>query len=127
MSRGPAANEDRHRRADPVGSGLGCLLALIGAYVGFGVWLHGARPGLGGGFEGEREWSLLYVELPLMALGVPALTLAAWGVTRAAVRDRGGRGFQTLLTMGVAVAALTVLGWACLAWWSARSAGTVPI
>ncbi|WP_050514506.1 hypothetical protein [Streptomyces rimosus] len=120
-------NGDRRQRADPAGASLGCLLALLGVCVGFGVWLHGARPGLGGGFEGEREWSLLYVELPLMALGVPALTLAAWSSTRAAVRDRGGRGFRTLLTLGVAVAVLAGLAWACLAWWSARRAGTVPI
>ncbi|MFD7669174.1 hypothetical protein [Streptomyces sp. NPDC059788] len=95
--------------------------------MGLGAWLHGARRGLGGGFEGERTWSLLYVELPVMLFGVPALALAIWGWARAAVRDRAGRGVRALVPTGAAVAALVVLGLACLAWWAIRDAGTTPI
>ncbi|MFF3273513.1 hypothetical protein ACFYWU_21700 [Streptomyces chrestomyceticus] len=95
--------------------------------MGFGVWLPGARAGLGGGFEGERDWSLLYVELPVMVLGVPALTLASWALVRAAMGGRGGRWARVAVSAGTAVAALVVLGLACLAWWAARDAGRTPI
>ncbi len=109
------------------GAGAGCLLAFLGVCVGFGVWLPGARAGLGGGFEGERDWSLLYVELPVMVLGVPALTLASWALVRAAMGGRGGRWARVAVSAGTAVAALVVLGLACLAWWAARDAGRTPI
>ncbi|MFK8843867.1 hypothetical protein [Streptomyces sp. Ac-502] len=108
-------------------AGAGCLLAFLGACVGFGVWLSGARAGLGGGFEGEREWSLLYAELPVMVLGVPALTLASWASVRAVMGGRGGRRVRSAVSAGTAVVALVVLGLACLAWWALRDAGRTPI
>ncbi|MEU4205218.1 hypothetical protein AB0B79_39930 [Streptomyces sp. NPDC039022] len=115
------------RRRSVDAAGAGCLLAFLGACVGCGVWLSGARAGLGGGFEGEREWSLLYVELPVMMLGVPALTLASWASVRAVMGGRGGRRVRVAVSVGTAVAALVVLGLACLAWWAARDAGRTPI
>ncbi|MGX2994986.1 hypothetical protein JNUCC64_11910 [Streptomyces sp. JNUCC 64] len=54
----------------------GCLLALVAVASGLAVWLEGAGPGVSGSFEGERDLSLVYAELPLMLFGVPALTLA---------------------------------------------------
>ncbi|MET9297123.1 hypothetical protein [Streptomyces sp. NPDC003077] len=95
---------------------VGCLVAAVGASVGLGVWLRGALPGIRGGFEGERDLSLLYVELPLMLVGVPALTLASWALTGVALRRRVGRGARAAVSGGAAVVALAALAWACLAW-----------
>ncbi|MEV5595289.1 hypothetical protein [Streptomyces sp. NPDC052496] len=106
-------------------------MAFVGACVGFGGWLYGARGGLGGGFEGEREWSLLYVELPVMLLGVPALTLAGWACARGGCRggggERAGRWVRKVVPAVVAVVGLVVLGLACVVWWAVRDAGRTPI
>ncbi|MFJ2776270.1 hypothetical protein [Kitasatospora sp. NPDC087315] len=96
-------------------AGAGCLVAAAGAVTGFGVWLYGARPGLRGGFEGERDLSLLSVELPAMVLGVPAVALAVWALASAALR---GRAVTPVLLAAVALAALA---YGCLAWLAADS------
>jgi hypothetical protein len=101
-------------------SAAGCLVAVVAATAGFGVWLYGARPGLRGAFEGQRDWSLLYADLPSMLVGVPALTLAFWALTRTALRERVGRGTRGLVSGAVAVVVLTLLAWACLVWLDAR-------
>lgn len=106
------------RRVESTGA-LGCLVAAVAAVVGFGVWLHGARPGLSGGFEGERDWSLLYVELPLMLLGVPAVTLAARALTGSALRHRAGR-TRAAASAAAAVLTVTMLAWAGLTWLDSR-------
>ncbi|MEV8568119.1 hypothetical protein AB0436_21500 [Streptomyces sp. NPDC051322] len=106
-------------RAAPAGA-IGCLVAAVGMCVGFGVWLRGARPALRGSFEGQRDWSLLYAELPFMLLGVPAITLAAWAVTGRVLRRRAGRSARNAVSGGVAAVTLTALAWACLAWLDIR-------
>ncbi|MEV6795032.1 hypothetical protein AB0M87_24270 [Streptomyces sp. NPDC051320] len=106
-------------RAEPA-SGIGCLVAAIGMGVGFGVWLRGARPALQGSFEGRRDWSLLYVELPFMLFGVPVITLAAWAVTSGLLRRRAGRSARTAASGGVAAVTMAALAWAGLAWLDIR-------
>jgi hypothetical protein len=101
-------------------SAAGCLVAVVAAGIGFGVWLYGARPGLRGGFEGQRNGSLLYVELPCMLVGVPAITLAAWALTRVALGGRTGRGTQGVVLGTVVAVVLAALAWLCLAWLAAR-------
>jgi hypothetical protein len=98
----------------------GLLIAALAAATAFGVWLHGARPGLYGAFEGERDWSLLYADLPCMLIGLPALTLVVWTLTRGVLRRRLGRGARGLASGTVAVVVLLALAWACLAWLGAR-------
>jgi hypothetical protein len=96
------------------------LIAAVAAATGFGVWLEGARPGLRGAFEGERDWSLLYLDLPCMLIAIPAITLAVWALTRAALRGRVGRGALGLISGTVVAVVLLVLAWACLAWLGTR-------
>lgn len=107
------------KRAESTSAG-GCLVAAVAAGVGFVVWLQGARPALRGSFEGERDWSLLYVELPLMLLGVPAMTLAAWALTGRVLGRRAGGAARTAASGGVAAVALAALAWICLAWLDIR-------
>jgi hypothetical protein len=102
----------------------GLLIAALATATAFGVWLHGARPGLYGAFEGERDWSLLYADLPCMLIGLPAVTLAVWTLTRGALGRlscrRFGHGARGLASGAVAVVVLLALAWACLAWLGAR-------
>ncbi|WP_405720627.1 hypothetical protein OG607_08305 [Streptomyces sp. NBC_01537] len=104
----------------------GLLIAALAVATAFGVWLHGARPGLYGAFEGQRDWSLLYADLPCMLIGLPAVTLAVWTLTRVALRRRLGRGARGLASGTVAVVVLLVLAWACLAWLGARVGWVSP-
>ncbi|MFJ6569091.1 hypothetical protein ACIQNU_16860 [Streptomyces sp. NPDC091292] len=98
------------------GGAVGCLVGVAAAGVGVTVWYHGARPGLYGSFEGERDWSLLYGGLPLMLIGVPALTLAAWALVSAALRGRAAPGTRIAVAVGTAVATLIVLAWGGHEW-----------
>lgn len=43
------------------------------------AWGVGAAPGLRGAFEDERDWSLLYLDGPVVIFGTPALALGVWG------------------------------------------------
>ncbi|GAB3966342.1 hypothetical protein [Streptomyces sparsus] len=98
-------------------AGIGCLLGLAGAGTGFVTWLHGARPGLRGDFEGEnRDLSLLWVELPAMVLGVPAVALAVWALTRALLGDRLTPAGRATVAAVAGLTTLTLLGWACVTW-----------
>ncbi|MFG2224322.1 hypothetical protein [Streptomyces sp. NPDC048644] len=104
----------------------GCLVAALAAGTGFQAWLHGARPGLRGAFEGERDLSLLYVELPCMLLGLPALTLLSWTAARSAVGARPGRGVRGAVSGAVVLLTLGALTWACRAWLAHRVGWVSP-
>ncbi|MER5490696.1 hypothetical protein ACSMX9_19145 [Streptomyces sp. LE64] len=108
---------------DPSGAVAGCLVAVVAGAVGLAVWLHGAGPGIHGAFEGERDLSLVYGELPLMLFGVPALTLTVWWLARAAL-DRRAEPWPAAASLAAALtaalAALSVLAWGCLLWLEAR-------
>ncbi|GAB2804798.1 hypothetical protein [Streptomyces daliensis] len=102
---------------------VGCLVAVTAAVAGLGVWRYGAGPGLRGGFEGERDWSLLYVELPVMLLGVPAVTLAIWRLTSSLLSRRAaGRGVRAVVSAAAVCVTVAALAWASLAWLDARVA-----
>ncbi|MFI6347398.1 hypothetical protein [Streptomyces sp. NPDC050560] len=92
----------------------------VAAVVGFCVWLRGARPGLRGSFEGERDLGLLYQELPCLVLGVPAVTLAVWALVGGVLRHRVGGGARAVLAGGVAAAALAALAWGGHLWLGQR-------
>ncbi|MDX3071112.1 hypothetical protein ACIP98_13605 [Streptomyces sp. NPDC088354] len=106
-------------RGEPTGA-VGCCVAAVSACVGLGVWLQGARPGLQGGFEDRRDWSLLYVELPSMLLGVPAITLAVCAVASGVLRRRAAARARTALAGGAAAVVLAGLTWACRVWLDLR-------
>ena len=55
------------------------------------MWFAVARSGVIGGFEDQRDWSLLYIELPGMVAGFPLIALLTWSLTRAVFRGRGRR------------------------------------
>ncbi len=104
----------------------GCLVAVVGGCVGFGVWLHGARRGIGGAFEGQRDWSLLYAELPLMLFGVPAVALTVWAPAYGTLRERMGRPAAAVVSGAAVVTTLAFLAWLSLAWLDARTAWVPP-
>ncbi|MFD6431363.1 hypothetical protein [Streptomyces venezuelae] len=109
------------RRDGPTGA-VGCLIAAVAAAVGFTVWLHGAGPGLSGGFEGERDVSLLYVELPLMLFGLPATAVAAWALTNSSLRHRTGRPARAAAATAATAITVAALAWAGLTWLGSRVA-----
>ncbi|MFF2846516.1 hypothetical protein ACFVT5_09295 [Streptomyces sp. NPDC058001] len=106
---------ERERAVGKVGA-VGCLVGVVAVGVGLTVWYHGARPGLYGAFEGERDWSLLYAGLPLMLLGIPALTFVVWALTSAALRGRAATGTRVAAAVGTAVATLIALAWGGHEW-----------
>ncbi|GAA3391404.1 hypothetical protein [Streptomyces roseoviridis] len=92
--------------------GIGFLAVLGGFTTALVVWGIGATPALTGGFEGEgRDFSLVWIELPLMLLGIPALALGAWALLR--------RRSSALLALAVVVT-LVMAGWASEAWLRTR-------
>ncbi|MDQ0941014.1 hypothetical protein [Streptomyces sp. V1I1] len=93
----------------------GCLAVVAGFCTGYFVWESGAGPGARGGFEGERYWSLLYVEGPLMVFGVPALALAAWALVGGMLRARDS------VAAVVVVLVPAGAGWGCLEWPEVRT------
>lgn len=97
-------------------------MAAVSAVAGFGVWLNGSRPGLRGSFEDQRDLSLLYMELPLMLLAFPALTLAAWCLAGAAMPHRAGRGTRAAVSLCAGSATVLVLAWAGHMWLDTRVA-----
>jgi hypothetical protein len=123
----PADDTDTDTDTD-TGSGpdfAGCVLASAAGATGFFTWLHGAGPGVSGAFEGERDLSLLYLELPLLLFGFPVLALAAWGATRAVLRRTGGTGKRAVRNAVPVLAAtvtLALLTWAALLWLDSRVA-----
>ncbi|WP_070009497.1 hypothetical protein [Streptomyces abyssalis] len=104
----------------------GCLVTAVAAAVGFGVWLEGAAPGLRGSFEGRRDLSLLYIELPGMVAGFPLITLLTWSLTRAVLRGRGGPGARRTVKAAVVVLTLLLLSWACAVWLDHRIVVAFP-
>ncbi|MGY0058589.1 hypothetical protein ACWY4P_18890 [Streptomyces sp. LZ34] len=107
------------KRAQSTGV-FACVVAVVGGAVGFGTWLRGSRPGIRGSFEGERDFSLLYVELPLMMFGVPLLTYAVWALARTTLRHRMGRTAWTAASGVVVAATLAGLAWGCSEWLAVR-------
>ncbi|MFJ1745275.1 hypothetical protein ACIOJD_03395 [Streptomyces sp. NPDC088116] len=100
----------------PVTRGWGGALAVAGGFlVGFLVWGIGAAPGLRGAFEGERDLSLLYAELPLTLFGMPALALGAWALAVGVLRVREG------MAVLVVVGALALGAWGCAEWLDLRT------
>ncbi|MFE4591733.1 hypothetical protein [Streptomyces laurentii] len=88
--------------------GIGCLALLGGFLTGLLAWGSGAGPALAGGFEGEgRDLSVLWVQLPVLLFGTPALALVVWALLR------GRR--PALLALGLAVT-LIAAGWLGSEW-----------
>ncbi|HWM36389.1 MAG TPA: hypothetical protein VNS49_04605 [Streptomyces sp.] len=101
-------------------TGCGCLVTFVAAATGFWVWFDGARPGVIGAFEGRRDWSLIYIELPCMFFGFPLITLLAWAWMRAVLRARTGRAMRNAVSGVVVVLMLVVAGVASHAWLTHR-------
>ncbi|PJE97812.1 hypothetical protein CUT44_11105 [Streptomyces carminius] len=106
------------RRTVPAEAGY---LAGLGAGTGLVAWTIGAERHLMGGFEGEgRDPSVLYVELPLLVLGVPAAAVAVLLLTHRVLDGRVERaGVRSALSAGAALAVAAALVWGGLAWLAA--------
>ncbi|MDG9694140.1 hypothetical protein ACH4NS_07905 [Streptomyces mutabilis] len=92
----------------------GCLAAgVVGAVTALIAWAPLARVSVTGGFEQQhRDLSVLYVDLPLVALGGALVPAVAWAL---GLRLLGGRAWAAAL---VAVAALGVGVWGLTSWWT---------
>lgn len=92
----------------------GCLAAgVAGASTALLAWAPLARVSVTGGFEGRhRDLSVLYVDLPLVALGGALVPVTAWAV---GLRLLGGRPWAAAV---LAVAALALGTWGLTAWWT---------
>ncbi|MER7028296.1 MULTISPECIES: hypothetical protein [Streptomyces] len=101
---------------------VGFLAAVVAVVVGVVLWRYGALPGLRGGFEGERDWSLLYVELPVMLFGFPAVTLVTWRFSRSLLSCRAGWVTRAVVPVVAVCVAVVVLAWASLTWLHIRVA-----
>ncbi|MFI8947540.1 hypothetical protein ACIGO6_13595 [Streptomyces sp. NPDC053750] len=90
----------------------GCLAGVIGASTALLTWAPLARVSVTGGFEQEhRDLSVLYVDLPLVALGGALVPVVAWTLGLRLL----GRPWAAAL---VAVAALGLGVWGLTAWWT---------
>ncbi|QER86746.1 hypothetical protein [Streptomyces tendae] len=95
---------------------LGCagvLLAAAGAAVAAVLtWAPRARVSVHGGFEGrQRDLSVLYVDLPLVAAGGAFVPLAVWLLTLRTLR-------RPWLAAAAATGALVLGIWGLLSWWT---------
>lgn len=92
---------------------VGCLLAGLGAAVAPLVWAPQAASSINGGFEGQdRDLSVLFVDLPLIALGGALVPLLTWALAmRGTHRPWAGA--------AAAVAALALGVWGLTEWWAA--------
>lgn len=77
-------------------------------------------PGWRGDFEGQRDWSLIYIELPCMLIGFPLITLLTWSRARAALRDRAGRAMRNVVSGVIVVLTLVLLASASHMWLTHR-------
>ncbi|MFF0746343.1 hypothetical protein ACFYVL_38715 [Streptomyces sp. NPDC004111] len=92
--------------------GAGCLLALLGAASAPLAWAPRATSSIYGGFEGEqRDLSVLYLDLPLIALGGALVPLLVWMLTSRWT----GRPWAAALA---GLAALSLGIWGLLEWWT---------
>ncbi|MEV1052515.1 hypothetical protein [Streptomyces sp. NPDC049887] len=89
----------------------GCLLAAGGAATALLAWAPLARISVDGGFEQwHRDLSVLYLDLPLIALGGALLPLAVWAA--------GLRWLHRPWAAAVAAVAVLALGvWGLTSWW----------
>ncbi|MFE2281573.1 hypothetical protein ACFXAE_30945 [Streptomyces sp. NPDC059454] len=94
---------------------LGCtsiLLAASGAVVAVLAWAPKARVSIHGGFEGmHRDLSVLYVDLPLIAVGGALVPLAAWLLVLRTLR-------RPWLAAVIAAGTLALGIWSLLSWWT---------
>ncbi|MCH0565266.1 MULTISPECIES: hypothetical protein [unclassified Streptomyces] len=89
----------------------GFLVAGLGAAAALLAWAPLARVNVEGGFEGiHRDLGVLYVDLPLVAVGGALVPLACWLLTL-----RWSRRPWLAALAAVAAAALGI--WGLTSWW----------
>ncbi|MFJ8846555.1 hypothetical protein ACIRFF_27065 [Streptomyces cyaneofuscatus] len=69
-------------RQDAVTGTIGCAAAVLGTLAGIAAWLPYGRKGLFGAFEGETNPAVLWLGLPVMALGGATAALAVLALVR---------------------------------------------
>ncbi|MFJ3142760.1 hypothetical protein ACIPJM_09970 [Streptomyces halstedii] len=89
----------------------GCLLALAGAATATLAWAPLARVSVTGGFEqSRRDLSVLYVDLPLIALGGALLPLLVWMLVLRRLH-------RPWLAFAAAAVSLALGVWGLTLWW----------
>ncbi|MEU3218895.1 hypothetical protein [Streptomyces sp. NPDC006971] len=77
-------------RGEAVRGIVGCLAAIVGGVVGLLAWAPYGRHGIFGGFEGESEWNVLWLGLPVMVLGGITAGIALFALLRGKWRSALG-------------------------------------
>ncbi|MFF8033771.1 MULTISPECIES: hypothetical protein [unclassified Streptomyces] len=91
---------------------VGILLAAAGAVAAVLAWAPKARGSVHGGFEGmHRDLSVLYVDLPLIAVGGALLPFTAWLLVLRTLR-------RPWLAAVIAAGMLALGIWGLLSWWT---------
>ncbi|MGI5439834.1 hypothetical protein ACQEV4_21360 [Streptomyces shenzhenensis] len=90
---------------------VGILLAAVGAAFAVISWAPMARVNIDGGFEdAQRDLRVLYIDLPLIAVGGAVVPLVAWLLTLRRLRRPWVAGV-------VAAGALALGVWGLTNWW----------
>lgn len=98
----PGVTAFMENRSEAVRGTVGCLVVAAGAAAGVLAWAPYGRRGIFGGFEGESEWNVLWLGLPVMTVGGIAAGLVLVALA--------GRKWRRALGAAVALAALTGFG-----------------
>ncbi|WP_351237284.1 hypothetical protein [Streptomyces sp. NPDC002133] len=90
----------------------GILVAALGTTFALLAWAPMARISIDGGFEQQhRDLSVLYIDLPVIAVGGALVPLAAWLLTL--------QWLQRPWVAALAAMAVLVLGvWGLTSWWT---------
>ncbi|MFI9626958.1 hypothetical protein [Streptomyces sp. NPDC052042] len=77
-------------RSEAIRGIVGCLVVAVGGTAGVLAWTPYGRRGIFGGFEGESEWNVLWLGLPVMVLGGIATGIALFALLRGKWRSALG-------------------------------------
>ncbi|MCX5342569.1 hypothetical protein [Streptomyces atratus] len=69
-------------RREAIRGVAGCMVAAAGGAAGMLTWAPYGRRGIFGGFEGESEWNVLLLGLPVMTLGGIAAGIALFALVQ---------------------------------------------
>ncbi|MFB6990735.1 hypothetical protein ACFC0C_37725 [Streptomyces sp. NPDC056178] len=83
-------------RREAIRGVAGCAIAAAGGAAGMLAWAPYGRRGIFGGFEGESEWNVLWLGLPVMILGGIAAGLTLFALVQR--KWRPALGAAVLLT-----------------------------
>ncbi|AXE78751.1 hypothetical protein [Streptomyces atratus] len=91
-------------RREAIRGVAGCMVAAAGGAAGMLAWAPYGRHGIFGGFEGESEWNVLLLGLPVMTLGGITAGLALFALVQGKWRQALGAAALLAALAGFGVA-----------------------